>query len=83
MKYSEQEYINLNLFEGDESEIKLKTVKLVKVRKPQSCFLSRHMHTIEVGQLARFEKALVDSDYWGSYYCCISCCDKELDFFNH
>lgn len=84
MKYTNEEYINCDLFEGERDvDIRCRTVKIVKVRKEQICHISRHDgsegHPVKKGELARCEKALIDGDFWGSYYCCIPCLDKELD----
>jgi hypothetical protein len=40
-------------------------------------------HEIEIGDAARFEKALVDGDYFGRYYMCIPCLEKELDEYHN
>lgn len=83
MKYSPETYINFDFFTGEEAELTLRTVKLVKVRKEHLCFLSalygEKDHKINKGEIARYEKALVDSDYFGSYYMCLNCCDEEID----
>lgn len=80
LAYSEQEYINFDLFFGEEADITCRTVKLVKVRKPHPCFFGANGdgHSIAQGDTARHEKALVDSDYWGSYYLCIPCLNREI-----
>lgn len=80
LAYSEQDYLGLDLFVGEDADIKCRTVKLVKVRKPHACFFGSNGdgHRIEPGHIARHEKALVDGDYWGSYYLCIPCLDREM-----
>ena len=60
-------------------DIRCRKVSLVTVRKRQPCFgLSQAgKHSIEPGDTARFEKAIVDGE-WGSYYVCITCMNKWL-----
>jgi hypothetical protein len=83
VKYAESDYIAYDPFEGDEADIRCRTVKLVKVRKEQQCFIGAaplgDNHVISRGDVARFEKALVDGDFWGKSYVCIPCMDKWLD----
>lgn len=85
MKYTEHQILDYDPFFGDEGELSLHTKKLVKVRKQHSCFFglgsyaNKPNHKIEIGDPARFEKALVDGDYFGRYYMCIPCLEKEID----
>ncbi len=83
MTHSDADYIRFDPFEGDEAEIKCRSVRLVKVRKPQSCFfgmepLHGDQHVIRPGERARYEKALIDGSFWGRYYVCLPCMDKWL-----
>lgn len=80
LTYSEKDYIDFDLFFGEEADITCRTVKLVNVRKLHPCFfgLNGDEHSIAPDDYARHEKALVDSDYWGSYYVCIPCLDREI-----
>jgi hypothetical protein len=80
LAYSEQDYLALDLFVGEDAELKCRTVKLVKTRKQHPCFFGQNGdgHGIAPGEYARHEKALVDSDYWGSYYLCIPCLNREM-----
>jgi len=81
LTYSEPDYLDHDLFFGEEADITCRTVKLVTTRKAHPCFFgeaSGDGHSIAPGELARHEKALVDSDYWGSYYVCIPCMDREI-----
>ena len=81
MAYTEQDYLGLDLFSGDDAEITCRTLKIVKARKVHPCFFgggSGDGHTIAPGETARHEKALVDGAYWGSYYVCIPCMDREI-----
>lgn len=76
----EQAYIAYDPFEGgDEAELTVRSVKVVKTRKPQSCMRPEgSTHIIPPGTIARYEKALVDGDYWGRYYTCAECMDRWL-----
>lgn len=80
LAYTEQDYVSFDPFFGEDADITCRTVKLVKVRKPHACFfgLNGDGHQIAAGDQARHEKALVDSDYWGSYYLCIPCLNREI-----
>lgn len=80
LAYKAEDYLELNLFVGEEADITCRTVKLVRTRKRHACFFGQNGdgHSIAVGAYARHEKALVDGDYWGSYYICIPCLDREL-----
>ncbi|NIF81597.1 hypothetical protein F3J20_30220 [Paraburkholderia sp. Cy-641] len=88
MSYSDAEYIACDPFDGERDvNIKLRTVKIVRVRKPQPCFGGadpRHgdQHVIQPGERARYERALIDSDYWGRYYHCLTCLDKWIAEIN-
>ncbi|ACC71076.1 hypothetical protein PPMP20_04365 [Paraburkholderia phymatum] len=87
MKHQESDYIHFDPWEGDESDIRCRTVKLVKVRKQHACFMGAHpnhgdQHIIERGAVARVETALIDGDFWGRSYVCIPCMDKWLDEIN-
>jgi hypothetical protein len=80
-----EEYLSIDMFEGDESRLALHTKKLVKVRKSHRCWFGLNKyhtesnHLIAIGDTAVFEKALVDGDFWGKYYMCLPCLDKELE----
>ncbi len=80
LTYSEQECIAFDPFFGEEADITCRTVKLVYVRKPHACHfgLNGDGHRLAIGDRARRERALVDGDYWGSYYICIPCLHREM-----
>lgn len=82
MKYEQDEYLRWDPFEGDESDLQCRTVRIVKVRKDHICYTSQapgeDQHVIHKGELARFERALIDRSFWGRYYTCIKCMDKFL-----
>lgn len=84
LTHTEQEYIDVDLFQGDEAELSCYMVKLVKTRKSHACFfgINGDGHQIAPGDHARHERALVDGDYWGSYYVCIPCLDREIAVLN-
>ncbi len=78
MKYRKDFYIGFDPFDGDRDvNIRNKTVKLVKVRKSHDCSGERE-HTINQGEMARYESAIVDEE-WGSYYVCIPCMDEWIE----
>lgn len=85
MKYTEEQMLDYDPFFGEEGVITLHTKKIVKVRKSHPCWFGLNRfrddvnHLIEKGQKARFEKALIDGDYFGSYYMCLGCLEKEMD----
>lgn len=72
-------YIGYDQFQGDEAELTLRSVKLVVTRKEHMCMApDGGTHAIAPGSRARFEKALVDGDYFGRYYTCVECIEKDL-----
>ena len=85
-RHTEAEYLTHDLFMGEDADIKCRTVKLVTARKTHQCWLGQARgakpHEIAVGELHRYEKALFDGDYWGSYRCCLQCMDNEIDDFD-
>lgn len=80
MKHTDAEYLAFDLFQGDESELTCRSVKLVTTRKEHACHAcaSSTPCTIPPGTRARHERALVDGDFWGSYYACLPCLDKAM-----
>jgi len=83
VKYDAEEYLRWDPFEGDESQIACRTVKLVKVRKEHPCFIGANphggdRHVIKPGEMARNETALVDGSFWGRSYVCVPCMDKFI-----
>ena len=77
------EYISFDPCAGDESEIACRTVSLRKARKSHPCFFGLAPygdgHRISSGETYRYEKALVDRDFWGQYRVCLRCIDRMLD----
>lgn len=82
LEFDESDYLRFDPCEGDEGEITCRTVKLVHARKEHACFMGAgHYgdgHTIKPGDLYRYEKALVDGDFWGQYRVCVPCMNKWL-----
>lgn len=78
---TDADYLKYDPFDGDRDvDIRCRTAKLVKVRKPQKCHgldQETHGHEIKTGERARYETALIDGE-WGSFYCCLGCMDKWL-----
>lgn len=78
-----EEYLRYDPFEGDRDvDVRCRTVRLVKTRKPQRCLdpFSHNHHEIPPGTTARYEKALIDGSFWGRYYVCVECMEKWLKF---
>jgi len=86
MKYSKEDYLEYDYFFGDEADVSCRTRKFVKVRKDHPCHggdcPGNESHFVKKGNFALYEKALIDRDFWGSYYFCTDCMDKELDDIN-
>ena len=79
MKYDESEYILYDPFEGDKDQnIRLRQVRMVTTRKEHQCVGNDNKHTIPTGTKVRFEKALVDGEWW-SWRMCIHCIDAWLE----
>jgi hypothetical protein len=81
--FPDQDYIAFDPCEGDRDvDVRLRTVKLVVARKEHSCFFGTgpygDAHTIKSGDRYRYERALIDRDYWGQYRVCLPCMDKWL-----
>ncbi len=82
-RHPDHDYIQFDPCEGDRDvDVRMRTVKLVVARKEHACFLGSGPygdgHTIKPGDRYRFERALIDSDYWGQYRVCLPCMDKWL-----
>jgi len=79
-KHSNERYIDVALFEGEEAQITCRTVAIRTARKAHVCFgnESRSDHQIQPGDRYRHERALVDGDHWGEYRMCLPCLDKHI-----
>lgn len=81
LKYPEREYLQPYMMDTD-VDIRCETVKIVKCRKEHDChfcLLEGIKHTIKPGEVARRDTALVDGDFWGSYYACIPALNKWIE----
>lgn len=82
MSHTDAERLAFDPFEGDEAELKLRTVHMRTARKEYPCYAlanRRDGHTIKPGDRYRHERALVDGEFWGNYRLCLTCCDAWLD----
>lgn len=84
-KYSNADYIDFYLWDGDDAQLSCQKVTLPKAQKDHPCFFglgeNGDKHTIKKGERYRLETALVDGDFWGKWRCCVPCMDKYLDEF--
>lgn len=82
LKFNDSDYIQFDPCEGDDAAISCRTVRLVTARKSHHCFFGTGQygdgHLIDPGHPYRYERALVDGDYWGTYRVCVPCMDKWL-----
>ena len=85
IKYTEEDYINCEMFTDRDTDIRCRTVKIVKTRKDHPCHgcLGDGIELlIKKGETARFESALIDCEFWGAYYCCMPSLDRWLNIIN-
>lgn len=84
LAFPERDYLAFDPCDGDrDGDVRLRTVKMVRARKELPCFGGADprygdMHTIKPGEVYRYERALIDGDYWGQYRMCVACMDKWL-----
>lgn len=84
LKFDEASYLRFDPCDGDRDvRIACRTIALRTARKEHACFIGAEprygdQHTIKPGERYRFETALVDGDYWGTYRVCMGCMDKWL-----
>lgn len=84
LAFPERDYLAFDPFDGDrDGDVRCRKVRLVVARKEHPCFggADPHFgdqHSIQPGDLHRYETALVDGDCWGKYRVCIACMDKWL-----
>jgi len=78
--HTKQEYIDCDMFFGDEAELTCRTVTLRKARKEHLCYgiYGKMDHSIQPGDLYRYERALVDGSFWGEYRVCLRCLDTFM-----
>ena len=82
MRHSDNVYLAINMFEGDEGELRLHTAKIVVAAKQHECTFTRDdTHRISIGERHRVDKALVDGDFFSTYRSCETCMNRHiLDF---
>ena len=81
MSRPDSEYLEYDPFFGEEGKITCRTKTLRSARKEYACFGapdSGDGHTIKPGDRYRYETALVDGDFWGTYRICLPCIDKWI-----
>ena len=80
-KHTESEYTSADPFQGDEAELKCRTVTLRKARKDHLCYglNGKQDHGIQAGQFYRHERALVDGSFFGEYRICLPCMDALIE----
>lgn len=78
--HTDSEYINTDPFFGDESELSCRTIAIKTARKDHLCYgLQGEMdHGIRTGTRYRYEKALIDGDFWGEFRICLCCMDEFM-----
>ena len=79
-KHTDAEYASFDPFQGDESDLRCRTVAIRTARKEHPCFSlpGTEPHAIKPGSRYRQERALVDSSFWGNYRICLGCLDKWI-----
>ena len=80
MKHTDDDYINYDPFDGDDSDLKCRTVTVRKSRKEHTCWGldGNQDHSIKKGERYRYERALIDGDFWGEFKLCLNCMDKFI-----
>lgn len=79
MIVTDAEYLDYDPFFGEEGDLTCRTAAIRTARKVYACFGG---DVIQPGDRYRYEKALVDGDFWGTYRICLPCLEKwirELD----
>lgn len=79
-RFTDAEYLNVDLFQGNDSELTCRSVKLVVTRKAHAChaFADSAPCAIAPGSRARHERARIDGSFWGSYYACLPCLKRTI-----
>ena len=77
---TDQDYRDYDPFFGEEAELTCVTVQIKVARKEHVCYglSGKRDHTIKVGDKYRYQKYLVDGDFWGKYKICLACMDKFI-----
>lgn len=81
-KYSDEQYIEHDPFAGDRDvDVRCRTVKIVKIRKPQECHDPMHKgrpFPSLPGTRMRSDRAVVDGE-WSAAYTCLECIAQWFD----
>lgn len=79
-KRDDQHYLHFDVFCGDDSEIRLRRISLVRTRKPHTCMWPTIgcRHEIQSGEKVWVESGIIDGAF-GRCYVCLECIDKFLD----
>ena len=85
-KYTDEQYLEADIFDDGEADIRLYRKKIVITRKEFPCAASDVVpdgkrHSIAIGSRAIRETANVDGKY-GSAYSCLNCLGKWLDMIS-
>ena len=81
MCLTDAEYLEHDLFCGDEGDLTCRTKAIRTARKEHACFGGLGCgdgHTIKPGERYRYETARVDRSFWGTYRICLTCMDKWI-----
>lgn len=80
-KHTDEEYIEAELFEDRDIDVRVETKSIVTTRKEHDCafgFVIDNPHVIAAKSRAIKETAVVEGK-WGSSYSCLPCVDTWLD----
>lgn len=81
MNRPDSDYLEHDPFCGDDGDLTCRNVAIRTARKEYACFGGAgdgDGHTIKPGDRYRYETALVDGDFWGTYRICLPCIDKWI-----
>jgi hypothetical protein len=76
MPYTDQQYLDADMYEDGDADIRAYKKKIVTTRKVQQCATGQH--AIQPHSRAVQESALVEGE-WGTAHTCLPCIDKWLD----
>lgn len=73
--FSEHSYLTFDPYAGDRDvDVRARSPRIVKTKTAHE-YIFGETHKIQRGQLARYEKAIVDGEWWSGYVC-LECLDK-------
>lgn len=79
MKYATEDYCLIDPFDGERDvDVRCKTVKVVKLRKPRICYGSSSTHEIKAGDYTRCETGIFEGK-WYRFDACIPCMDAWME----